>query len=50
MFSIGVRLIGEFNSLEKPADDSDIAADIVPSADRPNFIGSKRGVVPKDPM
>jgi hypothetical protein len=49
IFSIGVKLTGEFTSLEEPTDDSDIATDAVFSADGPDFVGSERRVVPKDP-
>jgi hypothetical protein len=50
IFSIGMKLTGEFTSLEEPTDDSDITADAVFSADGPDFVGSERRVVPKDPM
>jgi hypothetical protein len=48
ILSIGVKLTGEFTSLEEPTDDSDIAADAVFSAEGPDFVGSKRRIVPKD--
>jgi hypothetical protein len=47
IFSISVKLTGKFTSLEEPTDDSDIATDVVFSADGPNFVGSERQVVPK---
>jgi hypothetical protein len=49
-FSVDLKLASEFTSLEEPADDSDIASDAVFTADGPDFIGSGRRVVPKDPM
>jgi hypothetical protein len=35
VFSIGVKLTSEFTSLEEPTDDSDIAVDMVFSANGP---------------
>jgi hypothetical protein len=49
IFSIGVKLTGEFTLPEEPTDDSDIAADVVFSADGPNFIGSERRIDPREP-
>jgi hypothetical protein len=50
IFSVDAKLAGEFTSLEEPTDDSDLAADAVFPADRPEFIGSERRIVPKEPM
>jgi hypothetical protein len=47
--SIGVKLTGEFTSLEEPTDESDIAADAVSPADGPDFVGYHRRIEPKDP-
>jgi hypothetical protein len=49
IFSVGLKLIGEFTSLEEPTNDSYLGADVVFPADRPEFIGSKRRVEPRDP-
>jgi hypothetical protein len=49
MLSIGLKLTGEFTSLEDPTDEFDIAADAVSYVDGPDFVGSKRRIVPKDP-
>jgi hypothetical protein len=49
IFYVGVNLTSEFASLEELTDDSDIAADVVFSADGPDFVRSERRVVPKDP-
>jgi hypothetical protein len=50
IFFVGLRLTYEFTSLEEPTDDSDLAAHVVFPADEPEFIGSERRVVPRDPM
>jgi hypothetical protein len=47
--SIGVKLTGEFISLEEPTDKSDITADAVSSADGPDFIGSDRRIELREP-
>jgi hypothetical protein len=47
---IGVKLTSKPTSLEEPTDDSDIAAVVVFSADRPNFVGSERRIEPREPM
>jgi hypothetical protein len=44
-----VKRTGEFTSLEEPTNNSDIAANVVFSADGSDFVGSERQVVPKDP-
>jgi hypothetical protein len=41
IFSIIVKLTGEFTSLEEPTDDSDIAIVMVFPADGSDFVGSK---------
>jgi hypothetical protein len=48
IFSIDVKLTGEFTSLEEPTDDSHIATDAIFSTDGPDFVGSERRGVPKD--
>jgi hypothetical protein len=50
IFSIVVKLTGEFTSLEEPTDDSDMAIVVVFSADGSDFIGSERRIYPKEPM
>jgi hypothetical protein len=47
---VGVKLTGEFTSLEEPTDESVIAADTVFSADGPDFVGSERRIAPREPM
>jgi hypothetical protein len=42
IFSIGMKLTGEFTLLEEPTDDSDIAIDVVFSTDGTDFVGSDR--------
>jgi hypothetical protein len=49
MFSIIVKLIGEFTSLEEPTYDSDIAVVAVFPADGPDSIGYERRIEPKEP-
>jgi hypothetical protein len=49
IFSVVVKLIGEFTSLEEPIDDSDIAAVAVFPADGPDFVGSERRIEPREP-
>jgi hypothetical protein len=49
MFSIGLKLTGEFTSLEEPADDSDLAVNAVFSADGPDFVGFERRIDPREP-
>jgi hypothetical protein len=49
LFYVGVRLTGEFSSLEELPDDSDIAKDAVSSADRPDFVGSERQIESREP-
>jgi hypothetical protein len=43
------KLNGEFTSLEKPTDDSDMAIVAVVPTDRSDFIGSERQIDPKEP-
>jgi hypothetical protein len=50
IFSIVVKLTGEFNSLEEPTDDSDIATVVVFHADGPDSVRSERRIEPKEPM
>jgi hypothetical protein len=47
MFSVVVKLTGEFTSLEEPTDDSDIAIVVVFPADGSDFDGSERRIEPK---
>jgi hypothetical protein len=49
IFSVDAKLAGEFTSLEEPTDDSELAADVVFSADGPEFIGSERRIDPREP-
>jgi hypothetical protein len=49
IFSIVVKLIGEFISLEEPTYESDVAIVAVFSADGPDFVGSERRIDPKEP-
>jgi hypothetical protein len=42
LLSVGLPLAGEFTSLVKPMEDSDVAAAMVFPADGPEGIGSKR--------
>jgi hypothetical protein len=49
MFSVIVKLTGEFTSLKEPTDDSDTAIVAVFPADGSNFVGSKRRIEPKEP-
>jgi hypothetical protein len=49
IFSVGVKLTGEFTLLEEPTDDSDIATDAVFSAERPDLVGSERQIIPREP-
>jgi hypothetical protein len=49
MFSVVVKLTGEFTSLEEPIDDSDIAIVVVSLADGSDFGGSERRIEPKEP-
>jgi hypothetical protein len=44
-----VKLTGEFTSLERPNDYSDMAIVAVVPADRSYFIGSERRIDPKEP-
>jgi hypothetical protein len=48
IFSIVVKLTGEFTSLEDPTDDSDIAIVAVFPADRSDFVESERRIEPKE--
>jgi hypothetical protein len=50
MIFISLKLTGEFTLLEDPTDDSDMAAEVVSSTDGPDFVGSERRIVPKEPM
>jgi hypothetical protein len=43
------KLTGEFTSLERPNNYSDMAIVVVVPADRSNFIGSERRIDPKEP-
>jgi hypothetical protein len=45
-----MKLTGEFTLLEEPTDDSDIAIDVVFSADGTDFVGSDRRIEPREPM
>jgi hypothetical protein len=49
IFSVGVKLTGEFISLEEPIDDSDTAIVVVLSADGSDFDGSERRIDPMEP-
>jgi hypothetical protein len=49
MFSIVVKLTGEFTSLEEPTDDSNIANVVVFPADGPDSVGSEGRIEPKEP-
>jgi hypothetical protein len=49
IFSIVVKLTGEFTSLEELPDDSDIAMVTVYPANRSDFDGSERRIEPKEP-
>jgi hypothetical protein len=49
IFSVVVKLIGEFTSLEEPTDDSDIAIVTVFHANGSDFDGSDRQIDPKEP-
>jgi hypothetical protein len=49
MFFVGLKLTGEFTSLEEPTEDSYLAADAVFHANGPEFIGSERQTKPRDP-
>jgi hypothetical protein len=49
IFSVVLKLTGEFTLLEVPTDDSDFAADAVFPADGPEFIGFERQIEPRDP-
>jgi hypothetical protein len=48
IFSVIVKLTGEFTSLEEPTDDSDIAIVAVFAADGSDFVGSQRRIEPKE--
>jgi hypothetical protein len=43
------KLTGEFTSLEKPTNDSDMAIVAVVPADRSDFVGFERQIDPKEP-
>jgi hypothetical protein len=45
-----MKLTGEFTLLEEPTDDSDIAIDVVFSADGTDFVGSDKRIEPREPM
>jgi hypothetical protein len=47
IFSVGLKLTGEFTSLEEPTYDSELAADAVFPADGPEFIESERRIEPR---
>jgi hypothetical protein len=47
---VDVKLTGEFTSLEEPTDESDITADAVFSADRPDIVRSDRRTEPRELM
>jgi hypothetical protein len=49
IFFVGLKLTGEFTSLEELTNDSYLGADVVFPTDRLEFIGSKRRVEPRDP-
>jgi hypothetical protein len=49
MFSIIVKLIGEFTLLQEPTDDSDITAVVVFPADELDSVGYERRIEPKEP-
>jgi hypothetical protein len=49
MFSVVVKLIGEFTLLEEPTNDSDIVAVAVFSTDGPDSVGYERRIEPKEP-
>jgi hypothetical protein len=49
IFSVIVKLTGEFTLLEEPTDDFDIAIVAVFPADRSDFVGSERQIDPKEP-
>jgi hypothetical protein len=47
IFSVIVKLTGEFTSPEEPTDDSDIAIIVVLSADGSDFVESERRIDPR---
>jgi hypothetical protein len=49
VLSVGLRLTGEFTSLEEPTDDSDITADAVFSVDGSDLVKSEKRIVPREP-
>jgi hypothetical protein len=49
IFSVGVKLAGEFTSLEEFTDDSDTAIVVVLSADGSDFVGFERRIDPMKP-
>jgi hypothetical protein len=49
IFSVVVKLTGEFTSLEELTDDSDITAVAVFPAGGPDFIGSEGPIEPREP-
>jgi hypothetical protein len=49
MFSAGLKLTGKLTSLEEPTDDSELTVDVVFPANGPEFIGSERGIEPREP-
>jgi hypothetical protein len=49
VFSVVVKLTGEFTSLEEPTDDPDIVIVLISLADGSSFAGSERRVEPEDP-
>jgi hypothetical protein len=48
VFSVVVKLTGEFTSLEEPTNDLDIAIVLISLADGSSFAGSERRVEPED--
>jgi hypothetical protein len=48
IFSVVLKLTGEFTMLEEPIDESDIAIVSVFSADGSDFVGSERRINPKE--
>jgi hypothetical protein len=49
IFSVVVKLTGEFTSLEEPTNYSDIVAVTVFPVDGPDFVGSERRIEPREP-
>jgi hypothetical protein len=50
MFSVVVKLTGEFTSLEEPTNYSDTTIVAVFPTDGSDFVGSERQIEPKEPM